>query len=272
MMEPFSVAMCVYRGDDAQHFRTALDSVLSQTRPPAEVVLVVDGPIPSELEKVVAECEANPLFRVIRFSKNQGHGNARRAGLEACSNRLVALMDADDISLPERFEIQLAAFENEPEVSVIGGQIAEFIGEPENTVGRRIVPLRDEEIKQYMKRRCPFNQMSVMLRKEDVQKAGGYLDWYCNEDYYLWLRMALMGMRFANVPQTLVRVRASENMYRRRGGLRYYRSEKRLQGFMRKNGVISFPLYCLNVLKRLTVQVLMPARLRGWVFRHLARE
>lgn len=270
--QPFSVAMCVYGGDSPEFFHTAVESIRHQTVLPNEVILVVDGPVPEQLNQIIDRLEKQPEFRVIRFAENQGHGNARRAGLEACSNELVALMDADDISLPERFEKQLTFFSAHPELSVVGGQISEFVDDPEKSVGKRIVPCEDHELKQYMKKRCPFNQMTVMFRKSDVFSAGGYIDWYCDEDYYLWIRMALQDAKFACTPEVLVNVRVGEEMYARRGGWKYFCSERKLQKYMRKHKLISYPTYAVNVIKRLIVQVLMPNRLRGWVFQHFARE
>ena len=270
--EPFSVAMCVYGGDDPTFFRTAVESVLHQTAVPDEMILVVDGPVPEQLEQVISDYEKRAEFHTIRLPENQGHGNARRTGLDACSHELVALMDADDISLPDRFEKELSCFSEFPEVSVVGGQISEFVGDPANTVGKRIVPCTDEELKRFMKKRCPFNQITVMLRKSEVSSAGGYMDWYCDEDYYLWLRMALNGAKFACVPDILVNVRVGEQMYQRRGGWKYFCSERKLQRFMLRKKIIGMPQYLVNVTKRLIVQVLLPNRLRGWVFQHFARE
>ena len=268
----FSVAMCVYGGDNPAWFYDAVRSILDQTVVPSEVVLVVDGPVPDPLECVIREFESQPVFRVIRLPENQGHGNARRASLAHCSNELVALMDADDLSVPSRFERQLACFAEHPEASVIGGNIAEFCGDEENVVGYRSLPSSDAELREYMKTRCPMNQMTVMFKKSHVEAAGGYVDWYCDEDYYLWLRMYLRGMRFANVPEVLCRVRVGEDMYRRRGGWRYFKSEAKLQKFMLDENVIRPGTFCMNVLKRLIVQVLLPNRLRGWVFQKFARS
>ena len=77
-----------------------------------------------------------------------------------------------------------------------------------------------------------MNQVTVMFRKADVAEVGGYIDWFCEEDYYLWIRLALSGKRFANVSDNLLNVRVGEEMYQRRGGWRYFRSEARLQRFM----------------------------------------
>lgn len=268
----FSVSMCVYGGDDPVWFKTAVDSILNQTVVPDEVALVVDGPVPDALDAVIRDYEAMACFKVVRLPENRGHGEARRASLAACSNELVALMDADDISLPDRFERQLSLFAQQPELDIVGGIIKEFIDTPDNVVGVREVPCEDGDIKEYMKTRCPMNQVTVMFRKSSVEKAGGYQDWFNEEDYYLWLRMALAGMTFANLPDNLVNVRVGKQMYQRRGGWKYFNSEAKLQNWMLKNRVIGPVTWAINVAKRLVVQVLLPNRLRGWVFRKFARK
>ena len=268
----FSVCMCTYHGDDPAWFRQAAESVLNQTVPPDEVVLVVDGPVSSELEEEILRFEGLDYFRVHRLKENRGLGNARREGLVHCSHDLVAMMDSDDISMPERFENQLSVFLSDPQVSIVGGQIAEFVSEPDNVIGIRVVCCSDSAIKNDLKARCPFNHVTVMLRKSHIEKAGGYLDWFYNEDYYLWVRMYLAGFRFANVPQVLVKVRVDQEMYRRRGGWKYFRSEFRLQNFMLGHKVIGFGTYVMNVAKRVCVQLLLPNRMRSWVFQKFARK
>lgn len=268
----FSVSMCVYGKDNPEHFRTAVESILNQTVQPDEVVLVVDGPVPDGLNLVIHSFEKNKLFNVIRLSENQGHGNARRIGLNACTNELVAIMDADDISFNNRFEKQLKVFAYNDKLSVVGGNIVEFIDEPENIVGERIVPSQDSEIKEYLKKRCPMNLVTVMFKKSHIEKVGGFIDWYCEEDYYLWIRMFLAKMIFANTEDILVKVRVGKDMYARRGGWKYYKSEAKLQKYMFKNKITNYFTYISNKTKRFIVQVLLQNSIRGWVFKKLARR
>lgn len=267
----FSVAMCVYGRDNPDWFETAVNSILNQTVTPNEVVLVVDGPVPTELDNVIKKYNNDDLFHVLRFPENQGHGNARRAGLNACTNELVALMDADDVSSHDRFEKQLSLFEKDKSLDIVGGNIIEFTDDENNIVARRLVPSNDVEIKKYLKKRCPMNQVTVMFKKSSVEKVGGYIDWYCNEDYYLWLRMAKAHMKFANLPEILVYVRVGADMYQRRGGKEYFQSEKKLQDYMLKNKIINRGTYCMNVIKRWIVQVVLPNSVRGWIYRTFAR-
>jgi glycosyltransferase involved in cell wall biosynthesis len=268
----FSVAMCVYAGDSAAHFVEALQSVLEQSVRPDEVVLVVDGPIGNDLAFVIDRYEELSCFQVIRLPENQGHGMARRTGIAACTQELIAIMDADDICQPNRFALQLDCFAKHPEFDVVGGNIEEFFDGTGEKAGCRMVPESNQEIYRYMRSRCPFNQMTVMLKKHAVEAAGGYLDWFCDEDYYLWIRMALQNCRFYNLQQILVRVRVDANMYQRRGGWQYFLSEYRLQNYMRKHQIIGRQEFIYNNAVRLVVQVLLPNRLRGFVFKHFARN
>lgn len=271
----FSVSMCVYGKDDPTHFDMAVESIVRQTVPPNEIVLAVDGPIPACIQAVIEKYRKELTtisFQVVYLERNMGHGEARRVSFEHCTNELIALMDADDLSVPERFQKQLACFAADPELDIVSGIIQEFVGVPENATGKRVVPQSNGEIREYMKRRCPMNQVAVMFRKRAVEQAGGYLDWYCDEDYYLWIRMALAGKKFANVPDVLVNVRVGEEMYSRRGGWKYFRSEAKLQRLMLKKGMIGLGRYAINVSQRLVLQVLMPNRLRGFLFRKLARS
>ena len=270
-MDKFSVSICVYGGDNSTHFDLAMQSTFNQTLVPDEVVLVVDGPVGDDINDVISKYKSE-ILKVIRLEKNVGHGNARRIGLENCSYDLVALMDADDICVNDRFKKQIDAFSQNPDISIVGGQINEFIDNTQNIVGKRTVPLLDKDIKEYMKKRCPMNQVTVMFKKNDVQSVGGYIDWYCEEDYYLWTRMALANLKFFNVPDVLVDVRVGDEMYQRRGGIKYFISEAKLQKFMLDKKIIGLSRYIVNVTQRLILQVLMPNKLRGIIFKSFARE
>lgn len=268
----FSVSISVYEKDNPQYFEIALESIFRQTVKPSEVVLVVDGPVPEATSQIIEKVQnSHKNLKVFFLEKNLGHGEARRFGLANCSCGLVAIMDSDDICVPDRFEKQLRCFERDKDLSVVGGQICEFEDDVENVVGIRKVPLKNSEIKQYLKLRCPFNQVTVMFRKSHVDSAGGFLDWYCEEDYYLWVRMFLAGFKFKNLADNLVFVRMNHDSYRRRAGLRYFKSEAALQIYMYKYKVISFLRLIINILIRFVVQVVIPNRLRRWLFKHFFR-
>jgi len=269
----FSVSICVYGKDNAEHFKMAMESIINQTIPPNEIVLVVDGPIPDSIQKVI-EIIQNKYenLKVVYLEKNVGHGEARRIGIQQCTYDLIAIMDADDICVLDRFERQLECFRDDLELSIVGGNILEFIDDIDNIVGIRKVPESDNEIKQYLKKRCPFNQMTVMFKKNDVMAAGGYSDWYCNEDYYLWIRMMQKGFKFRNINEILCFVRVGSDMYQRRGGWKYFKSEAKLQRYMLDHKIINYFTFLNNVMIRFILQVLMPNKVRGYIYRNFARK
>lgn len=265
--------MSVYKNDNTADFTDAVLSIYNQTCPPDEIILVIDGPVSMTMYAAIEVLEEKTgIMKIIPLEQNMGHAIARQTAIEIAKNDICAVMDADDISLPDRFEKQLQAFENHPDVSVIGGFINEFIHTVDNVVGSRIVPECDIDIKNYMKSRCPMNLVTVMFKKKDIMNVGGYQDWYCEEDYYLWIRLALTGYKFYNIQENLVNVRVGEKMYQRRGGKKYFLSEARLQKYMFDHKLITYPRYIYNVLIRWIVQVAMPNKLRGWVFRKFARK
>lgn len=273
-MSKFSVVTSVYKNDKPEFVKRALDSItLLQDRHPDEVVLVVDGPIPEKLATLINNyVNLSPdLYNVIWLPENKGLGNALRVGVENAKYEIIARMDSDDVSASDRFEKQISYMEKHPECDIVGGQITEFIDSESNIVGKREVPCSHDEILMWLKGRCPFNHVSVTMLRSRVIAVGNYLDWHFNEDYYLWIRMAEAGYRFANLLDTLVNVRVGREMYARRGGWKYFKSEKGLQDYMVRHKMISHPRYCYNIFGRFVIQVVMPNRLRGFVFRKLFR-
>lgn len=274
-MTKFSVVTSVYRNDKPEFVRVSLDSMLiEQTVKPTEIVLVRDGQVPVAIDSLLDEYEARypEVFNIIRLKQNGGLGKALKLGVEKAKNDIVARMDSDDICLQNRFELQLQYLKQHPEVDILGGQISEFIGTPENIIGKRVVPCTNSDICDFMKSRCAFNHMTVMFHKEAVLKVGNYQDWFWNEDYFLWIRMMIAKCQFANLPDVLVNVRSGADQYARRGGRKYYESEKGIKKFQLDSNLITKMEYRYFVAQRYIIQILMPNWLRGLVFRTLARK
>lgn len=271
----FSVITSVYKNDKPEFIRQAFDSItVGQILCPNEVVVVVDGPVSQAISSVIDEyAQYSPqLFNIIRLSENKGLGYALKVGIETAKYAIVARMDSDDYSIPERFAKQIEYLETHPDVDIVGGNMGEFVETLDNVVGVRNVPEHNIDINSYLKSRCPFNHITVMFKKQAVINAGGYLDWHYNEDYYLWIRMALNNCTFANLPDILCYARVGKDMYARRGGWKYFKSESKLQKYMFDKGLISFFRMSYNILLRFVLQVCMPNKLRGFVFRKFARK
>ena len=258
----FSVAMCVYGGDNSEWVDDALNSVISQNLKPAEVVLIVDGPIPVSIQAVIDKYTVNDFLKPFYLKENKGHGEARRLSLEKCSYDYVALMDSDDICSVDRFEKQIAFLEAHPEVNMLGGAVSIFFDDPKSPVGVSSKPETHFEIAALLRKRCPLANVTVILKKQSVLDAGGYIDWFCEEDYYLWARMIKNGCITANLPDVLVAVRTTPEQMGRRGGVKYFKSEVKMQKYMLQEKMISKKEYVRNVLLRFVAEMLLPPKMR----------
>lgn len=268
----YSVLMSVYAKEKPANLRQSLSSMLTQTVAPQELVLVCDGPLGDALDAVVADaCAAKPgVMRVVRLSENGGLGNALRVGLAECRCEIVARMDSDDISVPERCSKQLDAI-NVHGCDVVSCNLIEFAGTVDCVISEKKVPETHEEIVRYSKRRNPFNHPCVMFRKSSVEAVGGYRDFPLLEDYYLWLRMLASGCKGYNVQEPLLYMRCDEGMYGRRGGIEYMRSQMRLAEYMRSVGWITpFGQACF-VAERVASS-LIPTFVRKRAYRALLRK
>lgn len=273
-MMDFSVLMSVYQREEASSLDEALESnLVNQTLRPSEFVLIHNGDLTPELDSVIEKYhQMFPDIFKVYYKEFGSFGDALNFGLPKCSYEFVARSDSDDICMPNRFELQISFMESHPEIDILGGQITEFINSPSNIVGKRIVPEDNDSIYKYMKYRCGFNHMTVMFKKSCVLSVGNYLDWFWNEDYYLWIRMMIANCQFANLPDILVNARSGEGQYSRRGGKKYYESEKELKRLMYNKHLITYPQYLYCIALRYVLQVLMPNKMRGWVFRTFARK
>ena len=271
MPTTLSALLPVYAGENPDHLTEALRSLEAQTRPAEEVVVVRDGPLTAALDQVLAAFAARLPMTVVSLPRNRGLGQALQLGLDHCRGEFVARVDGDDISLPERFEIQLRLMREQPEIDVTGSAIAEFVHASSELHGVRPVPENAEEIAAYARRRNPLNHMTVVFRRQAVNAVGGYQHCQGFEDYHLWARMLLAGCRMRNLPQVLVMARVNSGFYLRRGGLRYALRELQLQLFFVRIGFLGPHEALVNLLVRLPVR-LAPGGLRSLVYRRMLRQ
>lgn len=213
----YSVLMAIYAKDLPVYVVTAVESMLSQTIPPEEYIIVVDGPITDELKTVILKYGENKeLFTIIWLNENKGLANALNIGLKHCRNELVARMDADDISRPNRCERELECFKNCPKLVICGCNVDEFYESPNNIKTSRIVPQDYQSIRKFMKKRQPFNHPTVMYKKSKVLECGGYPYLKRKEDFDLFSRMLQKGCYALNINESLYLYRVNKANYARR--------------------------------------------------------
>lgn len=267
MTEKLSLLLPVWAGDRpdflSEAFRSTVDE---QTRRPDHVVIVRDGPVAPELTARIAELVASsPVpVDVVELERNVGLGPALDAGLEACRHDVVARMDADDISLPHRFAVQMPIIE--AGCDLVGSGLIEFGRHADDVVGTRTPPTDPADILARSRFADPFNHPTVVYRRDLVRSVGGYTDFALMEDYLLWAKMIVAGARVANVAEPLVRYRVGSGAYARRGGRAQLRAELSIQWRFRRLGFTTPAQFVRNVAVRGGYR-LMPESLRRMAYR-----
>lgn len=273
LYDKYSVLMSVYYKENPQYLKSSIISMLNQNKAPDEIVLVKDGPLTIELEEVLTEFENNSLLKVISLNENVGLGKALNIGLDNCRNELIARMDTDDISKPERCEKQIEFLKNSPDnISVIGTAIEEFIESPDNIVAHKTALKSHKSITKQIKYRNPMAHPSVMFKKSHVNSVGSYKDWFLNEDYYLWIRMMEKGFIFSNIDEPLVKMRINNETYLRRGGWKYFITQKKLFDYMLQKKIINIYDYLFNNIIRFVTRVVISNNLRKIIYLKFLRS
>lgn len=226
MVTKYSVLMSIYKKEKPEYFVQSLESMVNQTLRPDEILIVKDGELIKDLEEVIEKYidEYPGLFKVVPLKENIGLGRALDEGLNHCKNELVARMDTDDISLPERCELQIKQFNENIELCIVGTMIDEFYDEPNNIISSRVVPTTNDEIYKFMKRRSPFNHPTVMYKKSEVIRCGGYGKMRRKQDLDLFSRMINNGCVAQNINQSLLLFRSNEDNFKRRKSWSYCKS------------------------------------------------
>ena len=267
----FSVLMTVYDKEKPYNLRKSLLTSYQQTIKPTEIILVCDGELTQELYDEIERIKSEiSILKVYQLDTNVGSGPASRFGVEKCNTELIARMDSDDYSEYTRFEKQIKAFEENPNLIMVGTNILE-----KNTefTALKTVPKKTEEIREYSKFRNPFNNPSSMIKKEYILKVGNYRKFRYLEDYDLTMRLIHDNPTkdFLNIQEPLVVMQTDDSSYLRRGGLLYVKTEFFLQVDFYKRGYLTKLELCRNIFVRNIVRV-MPNSVRKLIYKKKMRE
>lgn len=264
----YSVLMSLYKKEKPEYLELALDSMLNQTLPPDEIVLVEDGPLTKELYEVL---DKYPMLHRIKNETNLGLGLALNVGLKECGNELVARMDTDDCSKPDRCEKELARFEQKPYLAIVGCYIDEFVGDVNNVISQRKVPTSSEDIYNFAKKRSAFNHPAVMYSKTAVLNNGGYSNLKRNQDVDLFGRMQFNGYKAENIDEALLWFRSSDELAKRRKSWQNTWSYIATIRKFWKMGYSSFADYAMVGVAQ-TCMYLMPVKVQNFIYKKYLRK
>lgn len=275
MSDKYSVLMSVYKNDDSDFLKIALESIYDkQTRKPDEVVVVFDGPLKEQLYDVLNAFQKGreDVVKYYPQEVNRGLGEALRIGSELCTGDYILRMDSDDISDARRFEKQIAYVEAHPEVDAVGSDIAEFNEDPTKEEMRtRICPARHEDIVRMCKKRNPMNHVTACIKRSALIKAGGYQTLLLLEDYLLWINMIVAGCKLANINESLVYVRVGNGFDGKRGSKERIIGWSKLQEIMLRHHMIN-PLEAIMNKIYIRVFVNTPVGLKKWLYNKILRK
>lgn len=267
----YSVLMSVYKKELPENLRESISSMMSQTIPPDDFVLYCDGKLTDELYLEIERLKQKySVLNIIYNDVNLGLGKALSVGINYCKNDIVARMDSDDIAKPERMELQLEAF-NKYNADIVSGTIEEFDGDISNVTNIKKVPEKDSEIKEYAKRRNPFNHPCVAFRKQQVYMAGNYQVCPYFEDYWLWIRMLAKGCKGYNIQNSILYMRGGSELYKRRGGINYTACALSFRKMVKRSGYCSIKDYILSCTGHILFGI-VPNKIRMFFYSNVLRK
>jgi len=202
--------------NSARYLPEALQSILTQTYTDFEFVIVDDCSTDETPEILSHFARKDKRIRILRNPKNLGRAGARNRALKAKpSGEFIAIMDSDDIALPERFEKQVSFLEAHPDVVAVGTQVMNVDEQNNPTPEQTRLPETHGSLAWVLLYSVPFCNPTVMMRANAVWRLQGYQEDSAVEDAEFWTRLVYTG-RFANLPEILLHYRMpSERLIRR---------------------------------------------------------
>lgn len=261
--------MSVYVKEKPDYLDTALNSIwLEQESRPTEIILVKDGPLTEPLEAIITKWHAllDSKMKVVALSQNVGLAQALNIGLSHCQYELVARMDTDDVSLPNRFKLQLEYLNKYTSIAACSGQVDEFDNRLVNKTGSRNLPTDPDTLKEFCRSRSPLSHPAVMYRKNIIESVGGYPNFRNSQDWALWSVLVCKNYPIGNLEQTLVKMRCDNELMLRRGG-KYLINEIKLTHYQYIIGLINKRELVLNTIKK-SILRLSPLFIKKFLYKN----
>ena len=236
------VVMSTYVAEKSSNLEACLESLFNQTIAPDQILLVIDGPIGSDQEKIISKYSADTRiddFKLIRLASNCGLAHSLNAGLAHCTSEFLMRHDSDDICTPDRLELQLAYAQKHTDIDMVTSWSEEFFENGEDSQ-LKVSPTSHDAIVRALRWRNILVHPTVFMRTESLRAIGGYSTRFDKlEDYDMFIRLVLSGAKLHVIPKVLVRVRSSMEQRMRRGGFSYFLTEWRFRHNAYKSGFLS---------------------------------
>ena len=269
-----AVLLAVHTGADPTQLEEALASMRQQTHRNLQLLVYCDGPVSAEHDAAIARhlWTESGIDRVVRGVRPAGLPTGLNClielALQDTSIEYLARMDADDISMPQRIERQLAFLRDHPRVSIVGAWCIEF-SQPGVPLFHKKMPSDPFEITRAMLFRSALAHPTVMFRRAVFERGHRYdPQLLVMQDYELWSRLISAGEVISNVPQYLLWFRIGTGFHSRRHGFRRAWDEVGLRfNYARRAGLLG-PKHLAGLLALFLVRV-APGPVKRLAYRHL---
>lgn len=214
----FSILQSVYQKDNPIFLAESLKSLSESTVKPVQVILVKDGLLTDELESVITEWQKKLPLKVVGYEKNQGLAHALNFGLQFVEAELVARMDSDDICYPDRFEKQLAFFEKNSHIEIVGAGISEFYVQENGNIFRRnrLYPQIVTKSSKSLFKGTPLGHPTIMMKTSLLKEFLYSESTTMCEDIELWFRLIRNDHIIHNLQEPLLNFRITDGTFKRR--------------------------------------------------------
>lgn len=222
MNQKIAVILPVYKKDKVEFLNKAIDSIVKQSYRDFNLYIGVDGPVGDDIKNYFKLIDEQNKISIIWFEENRGLACVLNDLLDICFKEgyeYIARMDADDISMTDRFEKQIAYLEKHPEVDVVGGAIKEIDEEGKSRNKTIVYPEGPEECRAFFSKRNPHAHPAVMFRKSFFDKLKGKKyrpEYRQNQDTMLWYDGMMTGTQHANIPDVVLNFRMTNAMFKKR--------------------------------------------------------
>ena len=272
MFQDYNIAvlLSVYKNDRAEFLRLSIDSILNQSYKNLILYIGVDGTIGEKLYKCLEQYEQEKRVNIVYFPENRGLAVVLNDLLILCKEaniEYIVRMDADDISVPNRLANQVNYLLLHPEVDVVGGRIEEINEQSERNGKSVTYPLTHQECFKFFRYRDPLAHPAVMFRKSFFDKAKGYRNEYRkNQDTMLWFDGFMNGCIFANLDETVLLFRVTDDFYKnRRNGFK--RAKKMLKDRFMINKALHYDWSAYLFSFLMFIMTLTPPFLKKFLYR-----
>ena len=242
MKTVLAIIMSLYKSDELKYVKLAVESILKQSYTDFDFYIQYDGSVREEVDNYVSNIQderihinKRPVNKGLAYSLNELLGIVMPKQYE-----FIARMDADDISMLDRFEKQLLFMESHPDVDCVGTWAIEIKSDGSEFYRKQMPESNEGCWKQFMVRDCMIHP-TVMFRRSYIEKAGYYsLDTYFGEDTMMWAQGFANGCKFANIPDYLFKFRLDDNFFNRRRGWKHAKGILTLR--WKVNKMLNYPL------------------------------